>query len=45
MYSGLIKSVCGVVMIVIPEPSTTSVGAILLADGIRDLANYTEKNL
>jgi hypothetical protein len=39
MLGGIIETVVGVVMIVVPEPATTAAGAGLFADGVRRIVN------
>ena len=39
MFSGIFEVVSGIVMIVVPEPTTTGAGVVILGDGIRRIAD------
>ena len=43
MFSGIFEAVSGIVMIVVPEPATTGAGVVLLADGVRRIADAIEE--
>jgi hypothetical protein len=42
MFSGIFEAVTGIVMIIVPEPATTGAGVVILADGVRRIADAIE---
>ena len=42
MFGGIIEVVAGGILIAIPDPATSMVGAALVADGVRRMADEIE---
>jgi hypothetical protein len=43
MFSGIFEAVVGVVMIAVPEPATTGAGVVMVADGVRRIADAIDE--